>query len=255
MVCTRTSQPQRPCQGHVPRSPPPILTVIVALLLVSGCGSSNNGVATKSATQILVATKTAAENATSVHLITRSRITHGGPVSINASLAKDKGHVTLALLGMRMQVIRDGEAVYLTGNQTFAARTGAVLGLKIPANTWLKGPAKGMLAQTGAVTNITTELPVILSGSGKVTKDTTTKINGQPAIALKLVRKLYTGTLYVATTGEPYPLKLIKTATKAGPSESGQTTFTDWNQPVTVTPPANAIDITQLQHLKKKKGR
>ena len=49
------------------------------------------------------------------------------------------------------------------------------------------------------------------------------------------------GTLYVATTGPPYPVAV----TKAGTS-SGRVLFTNWNAPVSVLAPTNAIDITQL---------
>lgn len=41
---------------------------------------------------------------------------------------------------------------------------------------------------------------------GTVSKGARVKLGGQPTITLKLTRKLYTGTLYAATTGQPYPL-------------------------------------------------
>jgi hypothetical protein len=50
------------------------------------------------------------------------------------------------------------------------------------------------------------------------------------------------GTLYVATTGTPYPLEILK---KGG--SGGSILFDRWNQPVTLTAPANAININQLQ--------
>ena len=50
------------------------------------------------------------------------------------------------------------------------------------------------------------------------------------------------GTLYVATSGKPYPVKLAK-----GGAGGGTLTFDRWNQPVSITPPANAIDLAQLR--------
>jgi hypothetical protein len=220
-------------------------------LLVAGCGSSDNGVASKPASEILAATRAAAHRASSVHVLASSKITHGGSLTLDASLAKQQAHAHISLYGLNLAAVRDGDLLYIKGNRRFNARLEATMGVKVPSGVWLKGTVTS-LGLVGSFTDISRELPLILSGSGAVTKGAHVTINGQPAIALKLTRKLYTGTLYVATTGQPYPLKLIKSPKTTGLSETGQTTFTHWNDPVTVTPPANAVDISQLQPLKKK---
>jgi hypothetical protein len=231
---------------------PTSLGLTVLALLMAGCGSSDNGVAAKPASEILQATIVAAKSASSVHVTVSSKITRGGSLELDATLAKDRGHAQVSLYGTTFEVIRDGDTLYVKGNQLFAARLGAVLGVKIPANTWLKGSTTGPLAQTGSFTSIEKELPLMLQGSGPISKGATIKINGQPAITLKETRKLYAGTLYVATTGKPYPLKLLKTGPgQSSLGETGHTTFTNWNDPTTVTPPSNAIDISQLEHAKK----
>jgi hypothetical protein len=245
---------ERTNDSHMTRSqtlcrlgPRPVLLALAVLVLsVTGCGSSDNGVAAKSASEILQATRTAAQGASSVHVVTNSKIAHGESLALDASLAKEQGGAKVSYLGTSLEVIRSANSVYVKGNKVFAARLGAALGVKIPADTWLTSTVKGPLAQTAAFTKITTELPLILSGTGKVTKGTSTKINGQPTITIKQQHKLYTGTLYVATTGQPYPLKLTKTG-----EETGEVTFTNWNDPVTVTAPAHAVNITQLQHTNK----
>jgi hypothetical protein len=219
------------------------LALVLALPLVS-CGSSDNGVASKQAGQILASARAAAQSASSVHMVASSKITHGGSLKLDGSLAKDQAHVQVSLFGMTMEVIRDGDTLYVKGNRQFDERLEVTLGVKVPSGKWLKGTTSS-LGQIGSFTEIDRELPVILSGSGKVTKGAKVEIDGQPAITLKLTRKLYSGTLYVATTGEPYPLKLLKRG-----RETGQTTFTGWNDPVSLTPPANAIEISQLQHVK-----
>jgi hypothetical protein len=48
----------------------------------------------------------------------------------------------------------------------------------------------------------------------------------------------------VATSGKPYPLQIAK-----GGSESGTITFSDWNKPVTITAPSNAVDLSELKSL------
>jgi hypothetical protein len=219
------------------------LALITAL---AGCGSSDNGVASKSASQILAATTAAAQSSNSVRVSTRSTVGGGtAKLTMSASLAKDHGHARLALAGIGVEAIRAGETLYIKGNDRFDAQLERTFGVKVPARTWLKGPASGTLGRIGSFIDMSRELPLILSVSGPVTKGATTTVDGQPAIELKEVAKLYTGTLYVATTGTPYPIKLVKTG-----RETGKTVFSGWNDPVTVTPPKNAVDFSQLQHLK-----
>jgi hypothetical protein len=220
------------------------LGVALLTLLLAGCGSSDNGVAAKPAHQILAAARTAAQSASSVHVIANSKVMNGRPFKLDTSLSTQQGQARSSFFGFEFEVIRDGGTLYIKGNRAFDRRLESTQGVKVPLGVWLKGPTASV-GQIGEVTDISKELPVILSGSGKVTKGAQVKLDGQPAITLKLTRKLYTGTLYVATTGQPYPLKLVKNG-----QETGQTTFTNWNDPVTVTPPANAIEIAKLQHLK-----
>jgi hypothetical protein len=224
----------------------PLGGTFVAMLAaaLAGCGSSENGVASKSAPEILAATRSAAQKASSMHLIASTKLTHGGSLSLDAHLSKDQARAHISFSGIGFDVVRKGSTLYLKGNHAFNARLEATMGVKVPTGVWLKGTTSS-LGQVGSLTDIKRELPLILSGSGKVTKGAKVKIDGQPAITLKETRKLYTGSLYVATTGEPYPLKLMKTG-----QETGQTTFTGWNDPVTVSPPANAVDVSQLEHLK-----
>jgi hypothetical protein len=245
VISARSSVVSKRANDPLARGRAVLLGAIFALLVAqvsAGCGSSDNGVASKSAPQILAAARSAAQKASSVHVLASTKITHGGSLSLDASLSKDQAHAHSSFLGLSFEVIRKGNTLYLKGNPLFNARLEATMGIKVPSGVWLKG-SDGRLAQIGSFTDISKELPLILSGSGKVTKGQKTEINGQPAIILKETRKLYTGTLYVATTGEPYPLKLSKTG-----RETGQTTFTGWNDPVTVTAPANAVELSGLEH-------
>jgi hypothetical protein len=222
----------------------PLLTVVLALLLV-GCGSSDNGVASKPASQILAATRSAVRGANAVRIVSRSSVGRAKS-TFDASLAKGQGRAHVSLLGTDLEAIRVGGALYVKADRASAARLASVLRVEFPANTWVRGPTKGLFGQVGAFTNIETEVSLILSGSGPVSKGAEIKVNGQPAIALKETRKLYTGTLYVATAGQPYPIKLVKKG-----RETGQTTFTGWSDPVTVSPPAKSVDISRLEHTKK----
>jgi hypothetical protein len=79
----------------------------------------------------------------------------------------------------------------------------------------------------------------LLLSHGTLSKGATTTVEGQQAVAL--TDKTQGGTLYVATTGKPYPVEI-----KHGGSSGGKIVFDRFNQPVTLTPPANAIDLSKL---------
>ncbi len=65
-------------------------------------------------------------------------------------------------------------------------------------------------------------------------------LEGQKAIGLDDTTK--GGTLYVATTGVPFPLEITKTG-----KESGKVVLDRWNKAVTLSAPPGAIDISTLQ--------
>ena len=71
-------------------------------------------------------------------------------------------------------------------------------------------------------------------------KGASTTLIGQKVLAVKDTSA--GGTLYVATTGPPYPVDVSK-----GGTGGGRIVFDGWNQPVSITAPASAIDVTQLQ--------
>jgi hypothetical protein len=50
------------------------------------------------------------------------------------------------------------------------------------------------------------------------------------------------GTLYVATTGPPYPVQVSKKG-----SDGGRIVFDRYNQSATLTAPVNAIDVSKLR--------
>jgi hypothetical protein len=239
-----TAQRARGFLAHK-RTMPLAAVLIAALIPVAGCGSSDNGVASKPASQILAATRAAAVSASSVHIVGTSKVRQGPPLKLDASMSKQHAHAQFSAFALSIQTIRDGDTLYVKGNPAFNQRIESTQGVKVPSGKWLRGTSAS-LGQIGMLTEIDKELPVILGGSGPISKGAKVTIDGQPAITLKLTRKLYTGTLYVATTGQPYPLKLIKTG-----RETGQTTFSGWDDTtIATTPPANAVDISRLEHIK-----
>jgi hypothetical protein len=215
-----------------------LITVALAAALTGCGGSSGNGVASKSPSEILAASKAAADSATSVHVVSKAS---QGPLSLtsNLDLASNGGRGQVSGLGLAYEVIRVGNTLYVKGNSAFYTRLSATTGLHLPQGVWLKAPASGgKLAQLASFTEMSGELGRLLSSTAPITKGTTTTVNGQKAIELKMTAKLFSGSLFIATTGKPYPIELLKHG-----RESGQTTFSGWNAPVSLTAPPNAIAV------------
>jgi hypothetical protein len=218
------------------------LAVALATISLAGCGgSAGNGIASKTPAEILAASRAAAAGATSVHVVSKAA---EGPlaITVNVQLAGDGGRGQVSLLGLAFEVIRIGKTVYLKGSPSVYKRLG--IAAKVPTGSWLQAPAGGRLDQLAAFTDLSGELNRILPAHNDVlAKGASITLAGQPVLELNATAKLFKGILYIATTGKPYPVELVKHG-----RETGQSTFTGWNKPITLNPPANAIKVTQLEH-------
>jgi hypothetical protein len=219
------------------------LIAIALVLALAGCGGSSgsNGVESKSAQQILEATKAAASSAVSVH-IEGSIQANGKPISLDMELLAGKGGKgTISQEGFTVQIVQSGGAVYINGSSAFYTHVAGPTAAALLQGKWLKAPAgSGELASLASLTDLGKLLDTALSGHGAVTKGPVKTVNGQKAIELRDATK--DGSLFVATTGQPYPLQILKSG-----GETGKVTFDRWNKPVTITAPAGAIDISKLQ--------
>ena len=223
-----------------------MLALAVALgLLLSGCGSSDNDVASKSGKEILAASKAAASSADSVHVVGKSsqgRLT----IAVNLSLTTSGGRGQISFLGFDFEVIRIGNTVYLKGNHAFYKRLGDALGttLNVPQGTWLKAPASaGPLSQLAGLADLRGELNRLLSTPGSVVKGATTTVNEQKVVELKETTKVYKGSLFVATTGKPYPVLLVK----SGGRETGRTTFSEWDEDFSLNAPSPSVELSSFK--------
>ncbi|MEA2215798.1 MAG: hypothetical protein QOK19_1359 [Solirubrobacteraceae bacterium] len=221
------------------------LAVLALGLILGGCGSSSsssgNGLQSKSPSQILEAAKAAASKAASVHI--NGTITSSGkPISLNMELLAGKGGKgTISQEGFTIKLIQVRGAVYINGSAAFYTHVGGSAAAQLLQGKWLKAPANsGELASLADLTNLSKLIDTALANHGKLAKGPTATIGGQKAIALKDTTK--GGILYVATTGTPYPLEIAKSG-----KESGKVVLDRWNQPVSLSAPAGAIDIGKLQ--------
>jgi hypothetical protein len=222
----------------------PLLLALVALAIV-GCGSSSssgNSVASKSATEILAASKAAADGASSVH-VTGTLASNGTPITLNLSLASGhggRGQISEGNLSFNLIVL--GNTIYIKGSPAFYSHFGGTAAARLFQGKWLKAPVSGgELGSLAALTNFSQLLDQTLSSHGTLAKGATSTVAGQPVIELRDTS--HNGSLFVATTGKPYPVQIVKHG-----SETGHISFTNWNQPVSLAAPAGAIDLSQLQH-------
>ena len=225
----------------------PVAILLASLaLLAGGCGSSgqkSNGVEDKTAHEIVQSAATAAKSASSVHI--SGSIDAGGPVTIDLTLAKNQGGKgEIKTNGMSFQIISTGGKVYFkTDAAALQKLTGAGIAGQLLAGRWIVAPSSlGQVSSFDALTNLTKLFNSLTTSLGVLQKGDTTKINGQPAIAVTSTRKGGGGTLYVATTGQPYPLQL-----QGSKGNAGTITFDKWDEPVTISPPANPVDFSKLK--------
>lgn len=223
------------------------LIALLALLLAvsAGCGGSSkksNGVASKSADAIVTAALAATNSAKSVH-VSGTVPENGQQLTLDLHIAGSRGGSGwLAEKGVRADIIRIGSKAYMKGSTAFWRSFGGTAAAQLLAGRWIVGPANtGNFASLTPLTDLHKFVGGMLSSHGKLTKGATTTIAGQSVIAVTDTAE--GGTLYIATTGQPYPLKLVKTGTSAG-----KVTFDQWNAVVKLKAPKGALDISKLAH-------
>lgn len=218
---------------------------------IAGCGGSthkqtttaaaDNGVAAKSPDAIVAAAATAARSAKSVH-VSGSIDSGGMPISLDMSLVTGKGGSgRMSLNGESFRIIVVDQKVYINGSDAFWQRLGGSAAVQLFRGKWLTGPISGQFGGVAQLTDVTTLFNKLLSSHGTLAKGATSTIGGQKVIAVRDTTK--GGTLYVATTGNPYPIQI----SGASGGTSGRMVFDRYNQPVSLSAPANAVDVSKLR--------
>ncbi len=224
---------------HTPR----LLGTLALTAALAGCGSSNDPITSKSATEILAASRTAARDASAVHVL--SKLSVGRSTNtLELQLTHQGGRARVQLLGRGSEVIRVDNTLYAKASPAFYRRLAQRTGKHVPPGTWLAVPANGtQLPEFAALTQPGGELTLLLRDPTiSLTKGHTLTVNGQTAIELKEKGTLYTGAIYITTTGQPYPIAIVKHG-----RENGQITFSAWNKPVPLSPPANAVELAKIE--------
>jgi hypothetical protein len=227
--------------------PPPVIRSLLGLLLagllLGGCGGSSggNGIASKTPAQILAAAKTAADSAASVH-IAGSIVNERKPLSIDLELRRERGgRGRIALEGLSIDLIRVERIVYINGSAAFYRRVAGPAAARLLQGKWLKAPASsGNFASLASLTDLNKLTDTTLVSHGTLARGPTGTLDGQKVVAVNDVSE--GGTLYVATSGSPYPVEIVKHG-----GSGGRITFDRWNKPVEVVAPTNAVNINALR--------
>jgi hypothetical protein len=220
------------------------LAILLAAAALAGCGgASGNGVESKSASEILSESLKAAESAKSVHLA-GSVTSSGTKVGLNLQVLRGTGAKgTISQGALSLDLIRVGGDLYIKGNSGFFEHFGGAEAEKLFHGKWLKAPVAGSeLESLGDLTDMHALLASLTKEHGTLAKGSTSTIEGTKVISVRDTQK--GGTLYVATTGKPYPIQLAK----AG---GGKVTFDRWDEALSISaPPASeTIDLSKLRSL------
>jgi hypothetical protein len=216
------------------------LALLLATAALAGCGGSrSSGEGSKSASAILADARHAALAAKSVRIVGAVR-NAGQVISLDLSVAQGSGGGTVMLDGSKVDVVRVGDTTYIRADAALYRRlgTGAAAGRRL-AGKWVKVPTTTQnFAQLVSLTDLYAFLTQSLNTKGKVTKGAVKTVEGQEAIEL---RSRHGGSLYVATSGKPYPIEFTSQV-----APKGTLTLSEWNSAKTPAAPPHALDIGAL---------
>jgi hypothetical protein len=221
-----------------------VLAVLVSLAFVGACGGSSggasNGIEKLSAKDALAKAQAAVSAVSSMHAA--GTISQGGKtLTLDVTAGKDQGQGTVDVGGGQLELrFVDGTA-YMRGEASALTAMGApAAAATLAAGKWLKSSAtNGDFAGFVSLLDIKQFTDQLLTPKGTPTAGKLTEING--AKAYTLIDPEGNGTLYIAATGQPFPLRVEKTGT-----DGGKVDFSDFGADLNVAAPDGAIDIAQL---------
>jgi hypothetical protein len=219
--------------------------LVLAAVLLAGCGSSGhsakpNRTASETGVRALAEARRAATTASSFH-VSGHVASSGTPVSLDLTLVRGKGAKgSMSANGLGFDIVRIGRQVYIKGTDAFYKHFAGAQVAQLLHGKWLKSTSSGRLKQLVPLTDSRGLFAKISASHGKLVNDGKTTFDGQQVVAIRDTSD--NSKLYIAATGKPYPVAIV--GKKSG--QSGQITFGGWNKQVSLSPPKNAIDISQL---------
>jgi hypothetical protein len=223
------------------------LSLLLAAALLAGCGGSSkkeetsNKEAFQPPASVLLDSQIAASNARSVH-VAGNIVSGGTPIKLDVSMArKNDAEGSMSTNKLSFNLVRVGDTLYIQGSDAFYKHFAGAAVAQLLHGRWMKASTTtGQLKSLAPLTNIDALFNAIRSNHGGLANKGTTTYQGQKVVE---IRDSSDGSrLYVAATGKPLPVAIV--GGKKG--DSGSIRFSDWNAPVSISAPKNALDISQL---------
>lgn len=191
-----------------------------------------NGVDKLKADEILKRTSAAVAEATSVKANVSQQQEGGTSSALNLSLTQTGAQGTLASGPSSQEYVATDGTIYLKGDDQFNQQVAGSNASKLTGK-WVSVPADsqeaGSLANLSSIPKFFSDL---LTPASAPTKVDPKEINGVRCVGLKSQN----GTMWVAMTGEPYPIAI------ESETEQGAVNLSEWNAPVTIAaPPADQV--------------
>jgi hypothetical protein len=212
----------------------------LAIVALAGCGggSSSNGEEKKPAPQVVADARKAALAASSVH-VTGAGTDNGKPLKLDLTIGHKSAKGHLQESGASFDVIRVNDTVYVRGDDAFLEKFGGGAAVALFHNRWLKGSiADAQLGALAPLTDLKQFFEGVLGQHGVIANKGATTHKSVKVVEIRDTTQ--GGSLFVAATGDPYPVAL------AGGGQQGDIEFADWNVDTEIAAPKGAVDLSQL---------
>lgn len=204
-----------------------------------------NGVEELSPEEILEEAKGAATRADSVR-VSGEVVDDGSTIVIDVQYSGDRSVGTISADGATFELLRvSTDQYYMKADaDTWEQLTGDAATGEIFADRYVRMPNDESVGDLTSFFEFESFIDEALAPDGAIEKGETAEVNGVNAIGLVDRDSEDGGTLWVALTGEPYPLRI------ESPDGSGEGAidFIDWGEAVDITAPADdeVMDLSEL---------
>jgi hypothetical protein len=256
-----TQRLQRAWREQVLRLVICLVAVTAALLSAQLAGSARAGATGRSASQLLLAARSAAAGESSLHYVATTETT-GVSVTISGEVAAFGGEQTIVARKSghvgRVTVALVAGVAYFKGDEPgLADFMGLPQAVAVKfANQWISlGPTDAAYASVAAgltTASVLGQIPI----SKPLSLHGTTKKQGQAVLAVKGFdsgtppgasrRVTVPVILYLAAHGRHLPVLYTASATLNGKRQSQSVSFSRWGRPVKVTAPSSALPVSSL---------
>jgi len=215
-----------------------VAVVGLAAVLLTACGSSDNGESGKKGPQVAADAANALEKAGGAHL-SGTGTQDGKPMQLDVTVVGADATGTVTMDGAKLDLVNVGGKLYIRASGDFWTQNGVpATAVTLLDGKWVILPADsaGELSQF-SVKGLADELRHPSNGSIKDAVHTDT-VDGKKVV---VVTESDGSTLDVAATGTPYPLKIVDKG-----SEASTITASDFGKKTKITAPSDALDLSQL---------